>query len=101
MRKRLGPRVTRCVAYGHLGDGNLHFNATTREFDQEVLDLIEPFIFEWTSERKGSISAEHGIGYKKTKYLHLNKTDAEIGLMKSLKKLMDPNGILNPYKVLP
>ncbi|KAG8197492.1 hypothetical protein JTE90_007231 [Oedothorax gibbosus] len=101
MRRRLGTKVTRCVGYGHLGDGNVHFNATTKEFDLEVLNLIEPFIYEWTVQRKGSISAEHGIGYKKTKYLCLNQTDAAIGLMKSLKRLMDPNGILNPYKVLP
>ncbi|XP_071042198.1 D-2-hydroxyglutarate dehydrogenase, mitochondrial isoform X1 [Parasteatoda tepidariorum] len=101
MRDRLGKKVTRCVGYGHIGDGNVHFNATTREFDPEVLSLIEPFIYEWTAERKGSISAEHGIGYKKTKYLHLNKTDNAIATMKSLKKLFDPKGVLNPYKVIP
>ncbi|KAF8772044.1 D-2-hydroxyglutarate dehydrogenase like protein [Argiope bruennichi] len=101
MRERLDKRVTRCVAYGHLGDGNLHFNATTRTFDPEVLSLIEPFIYEYTSKRNGSISAEHGIGYKKTKYLHFNKTQTAINLMKSMKALMDPQGILNPYKVLP
>ncbi|KAG8197491.1 hypothetical protein JTE90_007230 [Oedothorax gibbosus] len=80
-----------------LGDSNVHFNATTKEFDSEVLNLIDPFIYEWTVQRKGSISVEHGIGYKKTKYLHCNKMDAAIGLMKSLKQLMDPNGKLNPY----
>ncbi|GFY61672.1 d-2-hydroxyglutarate dehydrogenase, mitochondrial [Trichonephila inaurata madagascariensis] len=101
MRERLGQKVTRCVAYGHLGDGNLHFNATSRTFDPEVLALIEPFIYEWTSERKGSISAEHGIGYKKRDYLHYNKTNEAINLMKSMKALIDPQGILNPYKVLP
>lgn len=101
LRKRLGNRVTRCVAYGHLGDGNLHFNATTRKFDAEVLSLIEPFIYEWISKRSGSISAEHGIGYKKKNYLHFNKSSDEIRIMKDLKRMMDPKGILNPYKVLP
>ncbi|XP_035215514.1 D-2-hydroxyglutarate dehydrogenase, mitochondrial-like isoform X2 [Stegodyphus dumicola] len=101
MRERLGQKVTRCVAYGHLGDGNLHFNATSRKFDSSILSLIEPFIYEWTSERKGSISAEHGIGFKKSKYLHFNKTTNAISLMKSMKQMMDPKGILNPYKVLP
>lgn len=101
LRKRLGNKVTRCVAYGHLGDGNLHFNATTAEFSQEVLDTIEPFIYEWTAKRNGSISAEHGIGYKKSKYLHFNKTEKAIELMKSLKQLLDTKGILNPYKVIP
>lgn len=101
MRKRLGNKVTRCVAYGHLGDGNVHFNATTRKFDPEVLSLIEPFIYEWTSERNGSISAEHGIGYKKKNYLHFNKTNEAIKLMRTLKQTLDPKGILNPYKVIP
>lgn len=101
MRKRLGNKVTRCVAYGHLGDGNLHFNATTRKFEPEVLSLIEPFIYEWTSKRNGSISAEHGIGYKKKNYLHYNKTKEAIKYMRTLKQMLDPKGILNPYKVIP
>lgn len=101
MRKRLGNKVSRCVAYGHLGDGNLHFNATTQDYDAEVFSLIEPFIYEWTSAKKGSISAEHGIGSKKTKYLHFNKTTKAIEVMRSLKQTLDPKGILNPYKVIP
>ena len=46
------------------------------------------------------MSAEHGIGFKKTKFLHYSKDASAISLMKEIKKLMDPNGILNPYKVL-
>jgi FAD/FMN-containing dehydrogenase len=60
MRERLGSRVIRCLGYGHVGDGNLHLNMTTKEFEPEVLDLIEPFVYEWTSKYRGSISAEHG-----------------------------------------
>lgn len=68
---------------------------------QEILNRIEPTIFEWTAKVKGSISAEHGLGFKKRNYIHFSKSDGAVGLMKQMKKLMDPNGILNPYKVLP
>ncbi len=61
MRERLsGTAAVRCVGYGHVGDGNMHLNVTTREFDAEVAGLIEPFLYEWTSQHGGSISAEHG-----------------------------------------
>ncbi len=60
----------RCVGYGHIGDGNLHLNITSRKFDRDVFDLIEPFIYEWTSQHKGSISAEHGEGLFHRYILH-------------------------------
>ena len=60
MRERLGSSVVRCVGYGHVGDGNMHLNVTSRQYNQEVMDKIEPFLYEWTSKQKGSISAEHG-----------------------------------------
>jgi FAD/FMN-containing dehydrogenase len=83
------------------GDGNLHLNITTPKFDPAVLEIIEPFVFEWTSKLKGSVSAEHGIGFKKTQYIHFSKSQSSLNLMVNIKKLMDPKGILNPYKVLP
>lgn len=49
----------------------------------------------------GSISAEHGLGFLKAKYLELAKPNSNVDLMYKLKKLMDPKGILNPYKVFP
>lgn len=82
------------------GDGNLHVNMTSAEYDEKVKKVIEPFIYEWVSKHRGSISAEHGIGFLKTNYLSYSKTEKEIDIMKSLKSTMDPNGILNPYKVL-
>ena len=60
MKERLGDSVVRCVGYGHVGDGNMHLNITTKEYDDKVMNLIEPFLYEWTSQQKGSISAEHG-----------------------------------------
>ncbi|XP_059078766.1 D-2-hydroxyglutarate dehydrogenase, mitochondrial-like isoform X2 [Tigriopus californicus] len=59
MKERLGSRVIRCIGYGHVGDGNMHLNITTKEYDDQVMQLIEPFLYEWTSHHKGSISAEH------------------------------------------
>lgn len=82
------------------GDGNIHVNITSAEYSETLKEAIEPFIFERVSHFKGSISAEHGIGFMKTKYLKYSKNKSEILLMKNLKSLLDPKGILNPYKVL-
>ncbi|XP_064611962.1 D-2-hydroxyglutarate dehydrogenase, mitochondrial-like [Liolophura sinensis] len=101
MRERLGDKAVSVVGYGHVGDCNLHFNATTREFDEEVMGLIEPFIYDWVAEHKGSISAEHGLGFKKKDFIYHSKSKAAVQLMKDMKRLLDPNGILNPYKTLP
>lgn len=52
------------------------------------------------AEQKGSISAEHGLGVSKNKFLHYSKSGPMIHLMKTIKQLIDPNGIMNPYKVI-
>lgn len=54
-----------------------------------------------TAKYRGSISAEHGIGTHKPSFLHLSKSQNAIKLMHQMKRMLDPNGILNPYKVLP
>ncbi|KAK9136290.1 hypothetical protein Syun_015620 [Stephania yunnanensis] len=100
MRLRLG-QSAKVVGYGHLGDGNLHLNISTPEYDDSVLRKIEPFVYEWTSKHKGSISAEHGLGLMKANEIHYSKSPETVQLMASIKKLLDPNCILNPYKVLP
>lgn len=101
MREKLGDMVTNVVGYGHLGDGNLHLNFTTPEYSEEVLNAIEPYVYQWTAKHRGSISAEHGLGFKKANYIHYSKSSPSVELMKGLKQLLDPKGILNPYKVLP
>ncbi|KAH9514186.1 D-2-hydroxyglutarate dehydrogenase, mitochondrial [Bulinus truncatus] len=101
MRERLGTNATRVVAYGHVGDGNLHLNVTSREYNQTTMDLIEPFIYEWVARHRGSISAEHGLGFKKRDYIHHSKTTSAVSLMAAVKRTIDPKGIMNPYKVLP
>ncbi|KAG1347473.1 D-2-hydroxyglutarate dehydrogenase, mitochondrial [Cocos nucifera] len=100
MRARLGEKA-KVVGYGHLGDGNLHLNILTTQYDNNILAQIEPFVYEWTSTHRGSISAEHGLGLMKADKIHYSKSPETVQLMASIKKLLDPNGILNPYKVLP
>ncbi|XP_076329152.1 D-2-hydroxyglutarate dehydrogenase, mitochondrial-like [Tachypleus tridentatus] len=101
MREKLQNKILRCVAYGHLGDGNLHLNITSKNYDPDILHEIEPFLYEWTAEHKGSISAEHGLGLKKRDFINYCKSPSAVAVMKQLKQLFDPNGILNPYKMLP
>lgn len=99
------------VAYGHLGDGNLHLNVAVPEVadgggrqgggNEGVLAALEPFVFEWVVSRGGSISAEHGVGQHKRDYLALQRPEAVLGVMRGVKNMLDPRGIMNPYKVLP
>ncbi|CBI17437.3 unnamed protein product, partial [Vitis vinifera] len=100
MRVRLG-HSAKVMGYGHLGDSNLHLNISTPQYDDAILAQIEPFVYEWTSKHRGSISAEHGVGLMKANKIHYSKSAETVQLMASIKKLLDPNGILNPYKVLP
>lgn len=100
-RERVGDLATRVCGYGHIGDSNLHLNVSCTEFNDEIYKRVEPFVYEYVSKLRGSISAEHGIGFLKTKYLRFSKGGEALVLMKQMKQLMDPNGILNPYKVLP
>ena len=81
--------------------GNLHLNATSPKYSQEVMDLIEPYIYDWLASCQGSISAEHGLGFKKRQFIYHSKSRSAVNVMKQMKKLMDPKGILNPYKLLP
>lgn len=100
MRARLGPAVN-VLGYGHLGDGNLHLNVSLPAYDDAVFAKIEPFVYEWTSKHRGSISAEHGLGLMKAEKIYYSKSSESVRVMAFIKKLLDPNGILNPYKVLP
>lgn len=92
--------VRAVVGYGHMGDANLHLNVSTRHYDSRVEQVLEPFIYEWIAERQGSISAEHGLGLMKKKFIGYSRNPTMVGLMKNIKNAFDPNGILNPYKYL-
>ncbi|KAE8446185.1 hypothetical protein EG329_012410 [Mollisiaceae sp. DMI_Dod_QoI] len=92
--------VVGVVGYGHMGDSNLHLNVATRRYDKEVEKQLEPFVYEWVSKRNGSISAEHGLGLAKKNYIGYSRSETMIALMKQIKNLYDPNGIMNPYKYI-
>ncbi|XP_031621872.1 D-2-hydroxyglutarate dehydrogenase, mitochondrial-like [Contarinia nasturtii] len=100
MREHLGDSVCDVQGFGHIGDSNLHVHIICDEFSDEIYKRIEPFIYEYTAKMKGSISAEHGIGFQKKELLKTFKQPEALHLMKELKSVMDPNHILNPYKVL-
>jgi D-lactate dehydrogenase (cytochrome) len=94
----------RLVAYGHVGDGNLHFNLNQRpEVDREEFLAREPetrrALHDLVAEFGGSFSAEHGIGRLKVEELERYTQPAELELMRAVKRAFDPNGILNPGKL--
>merc|ERR1712050_153887 len=106
MRERLSSRSDVLSAnWGHLIDGNLHLNIITPGKFHEDPDLkaqIEPFVFEATKRRGGSISAEHGLGLNKKDLVEkYAKGPLIVDKMKCLKRMFDPHGILNPGKYLP
>jgi FAD/FMN-containing dehydrogenase len=90
----------RRFAFGHLGDGNLHFIVAGPP-SAEARHGIERCVYEPLAKRAGSVSAEHGIGLEKQPWLALSRSPAELELMRRLKQTLDPQGILNPGRVLP
>jgi len=90
----------RVVAFGHLGDNNVHVSVRGIEWNDESIRSVEHAVYGCLESFAGAISAEHGIGLEKRAYLPISRSDAEIELMKSLKRMLDPNNILNPGKVV-
>lgn len=92
------------MCFGHVGDGNLHFNvigpAADTSFKQEFGFKIENALYELIAEMGGSISAEHGIGRKKLPFFTLCRTEAEIATMCQINSALDPEGLLNPGVLL-
>ncbi|MGK4569115.1 FAD-binding oxidoreductase [Flavobacterium sp. 3HN19-14] len=95
----------RSVCYGHAGDGNLHVNIIKGSMTDESWKLEVPKgireIFELTVSLKGTISGEHGIGFVQKNYMDIAFSKAHLQLMKDIKKVFDPNNILNPGKIFP
>ena len=95
----------RVVAFGHLGDGNIHFNVS-----QPVGADRQSFLGRWSAMNEfvhgvvarygGSYSAEHGIGRLKRELLARSKDPASLAVMRQIKAALDPNGVMNPSKVL-
>jgi FAD/FMN-containing dehydrogenase len=85
------------VLYGHLGDGNLHVNILGLDPEDGAVDEA---VLRLATGRGGTISAEHGVGIAKVKWLGLVRSEEEIALMRSLKTAFDPAGVLSPGRVL-
>ena len=102
--ERLVPGIRPCP-FGHMGDGNIHFNFTqpVGADGKAFMDGAGPVhdaIYEIVGRLGGSISAEHGIGQLKTEQLKRVKDPVALEMMRAIKQALDPNGILNPGKVL-
>jgi FAD/FMN-containing dehydrogenase len=91
--------------FGHIGDGNLHVNimkpdeldkaaflARTKEVDRDMFELVRRY--------RGSVSAEHGIGLLKKAALPYTRSPEQIAVMRSIKRALDPKGLMNPGKVI-
>jgi D-lactate dehydrogenase (cytochrome) len=95
----------RPLAFGHMGDGNIHFNfsqpvgADHKAF-MDKSEAIHEKVYDVVLKLDGSVSAEHGIGQLKTELLKQVKDPVAMAMMRAIKKALDPNGILNPGKML-
>jgi len=92
------------ASFGHAGDGNIHFNIMLDKRNGEELQKAEAAVlsvFDYTLELGGTISGEHGVGITKSSYIKKEVGDMELSLMKKIKHVFDPNGILNPGKLFP
>lgn len=88
------------VIFGHLADSNIHVNVMPPEMPDGMKHRIESIVYGVTSRLGGSVSAEHGVGQTKRPWLKLSRTEPELALMRTIKQALDPNGILNPGRVL-
>ncbi|MFT7406235.1 FAD-binding oxidoreductase [Zhongshania sp.] len=92
------------IWFGHIGDGNLHLNILKPDdmdknefFDK--CSTVSVGVFEIVAKFGGSVSAEHGVGLLKKAYLPYSRSEIEIGLMRQIKQIFDPKGVMNPGKI--
>src|SRR5882724_4240625 len=96
----------RIAAFGHMGDGNIHYNcampdpAQNRIFIDRHEAAVNELVYQVVDELAGSISAEHGLGQLKRETIRAHKTPLELELMLGIKRVLDPGGLMNPGKVL-
>jgi FAD/FMN-containing dehydrogenase len=94
------------VNFGHLGDGNLHYNVQAPEgvqgqaFLSEYEERVNRLVFDQVAKFDGSISAEHGVGELKVDKLPLYKDPTALAMMRAIKTALDPQNLLNPGRVL-
>lgn len=111
--EKVAPRLeqrfpgTKAIAFGHLGDGNVHFHVLAPpgsprgEWERDQGSRISAYVHDLVTEWGGSISAEHGIGQVKRSELGRLGDPVALALMRSIKHALDPNGLLNPGKLVP
>ena len=96
----------RVINYGHLGDGNLHYNiagpssAETEEFFTSKSKEIQALVYAEVEKLNGSISAEHGVGQQKVAYLKGHRGEVALSVMQAIKHALDPHNLMNPGKVI-
>ena len=96
----------RLVNFGHLGDGNLHYNVQAPEngdskaFLRDQEDRVNTLVYDSVKQFKGSFSAEHGVGGLKVETLEEHKSPVALGMMRSIKRALDPQNSLNPGRVI-
>lgn len=104
--KQIGAKYGfKSVCYGHAGDGNLHVNIIKGDMTDDNWQTQVPIgireIFELTVSLKGTLSGEHGIGYVQKNFMDIAFSRSHLELMESIKRVFDPNNILNPGKIFP
>ncbi len=104
--KSIGDKYNfKSVCYGHAGDGNLHVNIVKQDMSDADWEVQVPKgiveIFELTVSLGGTLSGEHGIGYVQKNYMDIAFPGVQLQIMKGIKDLFDPKGILNPGKIFP
>ena len=98
--------AVRLVNFGHLGDGNLHYNVQApaggdaRAFLRDHEEQINTLVFDSVQTFGGSISAEHGVGSLKVDKLEHHKSPVALGMMRAIKRGLDPHNLMNPGRVL-
>ena len=96
----------RLVNFGHLGDGNLHYNVQapaegdSKSFLRDCEATVNTLVYDSVARFDGSISAEHGVGSLKLEKLEHHKSPVALGMMRAIKQALDPQGVLNPNRVL-
>jgi len=103
LKKHFTAKGLRSVMFGHAGDGNVHIDVLKGGMDYEAwkngLPDLKREIYRRAIALGGTITGEHGIGFIRKDYLHLALSQAEIELLKRIKRAFDPKGIMNPGKV--
>ena len=91
---------TLVATFGHLGDNNMHISVLPQDGKSTHAEIIEKHIYESLVPFAGAISAEHGVGLQKKKWLPVSRSEQELEMMRTLKRALDPRNILNPGKVI-